>query len=587
MTDAMNIDFEHLNGINKAATGVKSRAKLLKRLKSDSTRPDRQRFFLKSQPQIRPAFEAETWKVLQNAVDAVQNGVAVSESLESLYQRMIRGIFLYLDRTYLMQNTEYASIWDLGLHILRKELTTERNVLEKITNAFVELVSVERNGNVIEWLLLQSVSQMFVDLGIYTEVLEPAVLNQTRVYYTSAANMKIASLSGTAFLAWAIQVLKDEGDDRVRRYIDKSSHQKLVKIIEDSIIKEHVDFMIAKGRCCYHSDALKDSFTSFLNFQPNKAAEIIARFVDSKLRNSSKQKDSADDLDELFDRILIIFRYVQGKDMFDAFFKRDLAKRLLLGRKCGPSFTSKSEGMLKDMEASKKLMKEFKAEHAADNFNVSILTQGYWPVYPQTPLNLPAEVLQWQESFHQFYNNKFNGRRLRWQSSLGHCLLKANFPLGQREISLSHFQAVVLLLFNDNNGMSFSELLSQTEMEDNELKKTIQSLCFGPHKILLKQPEEQEIQSSDRFVVNDNFEAATYRLKVSSLMAKEPVETNSAISKQVMQNRQYQIDAAIVRIMKARKEISHQQLCEEVQSQLNFPAGPADLKKRIESLTSS
>jgi cullin 4 len=35
-------------------------------------------------------------------------------------------------------------------------------------------------------------------------------------------------------------------------------------------------------------DALKDSFTSFLNFQPNKAAEIIAKFVDSKLRNNSK-----------------------------------------------------------------------------------------------------------------------------------------------------------------------------------------------------------------------------------------------------------------------------------------------------------
>ncbi|KAG2176227.1 hypothetical protein INT43_005461 [Umbelopsis isabellina] len=570
-----------------------------------------------------------------------------------------------------MQNTEYASIWDLGLQILRKELTAEHNVLEKITNAFLELVSVER----LEYLRYVAFSPLCY-LGIYTEILEPAILNETRVYYTSAANKKIASLSGTAFLAWAVQILKDEGEDRVRRYIDKSSQQKLVKIIENSIIKEHVDFMIAKGfrpamatgnnqdlgttyelckrvdqlrkLCSAFSsyvkesglviihemsdnhntvinvlslkkkmdqlvkqgfcndqlflDALKDSFTSFLNFQPNKAAEIIARFVDSKLRNSSKQKDSADDLDELFDRILIIFRYVQGKDMFDAFFKRDLAKRLLLGRsmsidtermilaklklECGPSFTSKSEGMLKDMEASKKLMKEFKAEHAADNFNVSILTQGYWPVYPQTPLNLPAEVLQWQESFHQFYNNKFNGRRLRWQSSLGHCLLKANFPLGQREISLSHFQAAVLLLFNDSSEISFTELLNQTEMEESELKKTIQSLCFGPHKILSKMPEEPTIQSSDRFCVNDKFEAATYRLKVSSLMAKEPVETNSAISKQVMQNRQYQIDAAIVRIMKARKEISHQQLCEEVQSQLNFPAGPADLKKRIESLTS-
>jgi hypothetical protein len=29
---------------------------------------------------------------------------------------------------------------------------------------------------------------------------------------------------------------------------------------------------------------------------------------------------------------------------------------------CGPSFTSKAEGMLKDMDASKKLMKEFKVK---------------------------------------------------------------------------------------------------------------------------------------------------------------------------------------------------------------------------------
>jgi cullin-4 len=39
-------------------------------------------------------------------------------------------------------------------------------------------------------------------------------------------------------------------------------------------------------------EALKDSFGSFLNFQPNKAAEIIAKFVDSKLRISSKVTDA-------------------------------------------------------------------------------------------------------------------------------------------------------------------------------------------------------------------------------------------------------------------------------------------------------
>jgi cullin-4 len=123
-------------------------------------------------------------------------------------------------------------------------------------------------------------------------------------------------------------------------------------------------------------------------------------------------------------------------------------------------------------------------------------------------------------------------------------------------------------------------------IEENELIKTIQSLCFGAHKILVKEPQDQPIGPSDTFSINEQFEAPTFRLKVSSLMVKEPIETNSAISKQVMQNRQYQIDAAIVRILKARKELSHEQLYQETQSQLNFPAGSADVKKRIESLAS-
>ncbi|KAH8555429.1 Cullin-domain-containing protein [Umbelopsis sp. PMI_123] len=734
MSDAMNIDSEQITGVSKTTPGVKSRAKLLKRLKSDAAQNDRQKFFLKSKPDIRSTFESETWQLLENAINAIQDGVPVSESLELLYQSclnlcrlsraqnlynnlckqcqkrikadieelskstmadgeflklvkdywtsfqnrmtMIRSIFLYLDRTYLIHATEYSSIWDLGLHILRTELISESNVLDRLVAAYLDLIAQERSGNTIEWLDLQSISQMYADLGIYNEVFEPAFLEQTKQYYSTVSASKIESLSGNTFVSWAVQVLKDETEDRVNRYIDKRSKMKLVKAVEDSVILENVDLMISKAfkpsiavgdtrnlrqlydlcrrvmclrklcttfssyvkesglvfihdvsdnnatvtaildfkrkmdstmKGCFNNDtmfldALKDSFASFLNFQPNKAAEIIAKFVDSKLRNSSKQKESFDELDELFDHVLTIFRYVQGKDMFDAFFKRDLAKRLLLGRsvstdaektiltklklECGPSFTSKAEGMLKDMDASKKLMKEFKTNYPSESFNVNILTQGYWPVYPQTPLNLPPEILQWHFAYQKFYNDKYSGRRLKWQFSLGYCLLKANFPLGPRELSLSQFQAVLLLLFNHRDTISFTDLFSETGIEELELVKTVQSLCFGPHKILLKTPPEPTIQSTDTFSVNEHFEAPTFRLKVSSLMTKEPIETNSAISKQVMQNRQYQIDAAIVRILKARKELPHDQLCQETKSQLNFPAGSADIKKRIESLAS-
>lgn len=44
------------------------------------------------------------------------------------------------------------------------------------------------------------------------------------------------------------------------------------------------------------------------------------------------------------------------------------------------------------------------------------------------------------------------------------------------------------------------------------------------------------------------------------------------------------VDAAIVRIMKARKNLAHTLLMSELFSQIKFPASPVDLKKRIESL---
>lgn len=53
---------------------------------------------------------------------------------------------------------------------------------------------------------------------------------------------------------------------------------------------------------------------------------------------------------------------------------------------------------------------------------------------------------------------------------------------------------------------------------------------------------------------------------------------------QVLQDRQYQIDAAIVRIMKTRKTLSHKLLMEELFSMLKFNIKANDIKKRIESL---
>ncbi|CAN0498909.1 unnamed protein product, partial [Ectocarpus sp. 12 AP-2014] len=72
--------------------------------------------------------------------------------------------------------------------------------------------------------------------------------------------------------------------------------------------------------------------------------------------------------------------------------------------------------------------------------------------------------------------------------------------------------------------------------------------------------------------------------RINSIQLKETSEENEKTHEAVFRDRQYQVDAAIVRIMKARKNLAHTMLMSELFSQVKFPATPVDLKKRIESL---
>ena len=88
----------------------------------------------------------------------------------------------------------------------------------------------------------------------------------------------------------------------------------------------------------------------------------------------------------------------------------------------------------------------------------------------------------------------------------------------------------------------------------------------------------------DVFQVNVTWSSKRNRLKINQVQIKETKKENEDSHKRVAHDRQYQIDASIVRIMKARKQLSHTLLVTELFKQLQFPAKPQDLKKRIESL---
>ena len=134
-------------------------------------------------------------------------------------------------------------------------------------------------------------------------------------------------------------------------------------------------------------------------------------------------KQTEQQIDKTLDSCLHIFRLVQGKDVFEACYAKFLARRLLLGKsasvdderrmvgklrlECGAGFTSKMEGMFKDMDVSREVMSGFnesaryreKISSIGIEFGVHVLTSGYWPTYPQISLNLPVDLSKCQEAY--------------------------------------------------------------------------------------------------------------------------------------------------------------------------------------------
>ncbi|XP_042572958.1 cullin-4A isoform X2 [Cyprinus carpio] len=713
----------HFNGLTKPAKPAASRKLVIKNFKD--------------RPKLTDSYTEDTWMKLRDAVSAIQNSTSIKYNLEELYQAvenlcsykvspllykqlrqvcedhvqaqilqfreesldnlsflkkmnrcwqdhcrqtiMIRSIFLFLDRTYVLQNSLLPSIWDTGLELFRTHIISDGAVQSRTVEGILEQIERERNGETVERSLLRSLLGMLSDLQVYKDSFEQRFLMETNRLYAAEGQRFMQDRDVPEYLHHVAQRLEEE-NDRVISYLDQSTQKPLIATVEKQLLEEHMSAILQKGlrilldenrvceltllyelfskvkggltallqawreyiksfgaeivssperdkemvqelldfkdkmdhvmqRCFQRNDsfinAMKEAFESFINKRPNKPAELIAKYVDSKLRAGNKEA-TEEELERILDKIMIIFRFIHGKDVFEAFYKKDLAKRLLVGKsasvdaeksmlsklkhECGAAFTSKLEGMFKDMELSKDIMIQFKQymQNQSDPSNieltVNILTMGYWPSYTPMDVHLPTEMVKLQEVFKLFYLGKHSGRKLQWQPTLGHAVLKTEFKEGKKELQVSLFQTLVLLMFNETEEFSMEEIRTATGIEDDELKRTLQSLACGKARVLNKTPRGKDVEDGDSFQFNSDFRHKLFRIKINQIQMKETVEEQVSTTERVFQDRQYHIDAAVVRIMKMRKTLSHNLLVSELYNQLKFPVKPADLKKRIESL---
>ncbi|PSS22629.1 hypothetical protein PHLCEN_2v3056 [Hermanssonia centrifuga] len=232
--------------------------------------------------------------------------------------------------------------------------------------------------------------------------------------------------------------------------------------------------------------ALSDAFQQGFKARRNKPAEMIAKYLDKAMRKGQKGKEEVDFMSEL-DRVLTLYRYTDDKDVFRTFYHRALAKRLLLEKSASDDFEKMilkklkeeydpefgmGDHMFKDLELSRGLMKEYTEhrerqgeESTQQKMSVMVLQRSFWPFSTRKEdADIPAWMQEDLRRYVLFYKTKHQGHKLDWDHSLGTASLRARFKAAEKELSVSLYQAVVLLLFNEGEQIPFAEIKSQTRM---------------------------------------------------------------------------------------------------------------------------
>lgn len=434
----------------------------------------------------------------------------------------------------------------------------------------------------------------------------------------------------------ALLVLRDEADQWLSRAFnnDKQFHQAVNQAFEHFInaspkspeyLSLYVDNKLRRG--------LKGATEAEVELSLERAMALF-RYIHEK------------DVFEKYYKQHLARRLLLARSVSDDAERAMISK---LKREVGFQFTSKLEGMFTDVRVSHEMGERFNefvrtlkesrasaetsapltvggrllvledqdADPLACDVSVHVLTTGFWPLQSVALCTLPPDVAAAAALFKRFYLDNHSGRRLSYQTNMGTADVKASFAIKKHELSVSTYQMSLLWQFNDKKVISARELQQLTGISQRDAWRSLAALCAAKHRILLRKragaaggndddaPGDANdkkpaaggapaaaaaaaaANDDDEFMLNAKFKSKLYKIRVGGAAgAKEEPAELSKTREKVEEDRKHQIEAALVRIMKSRKTLSHNELIAECTKllQARFLANPLVIKKRIESL---
>lgn len=96
--------------------------------------------------------------------------------------------------------------------------------------------------------------------------------------------------------------------------------------IVDNQLKNELGFLAALDKAC--ASFINRNRLTIKTDNPNKSAEFLATYCHILLKKSNRSMEEAE-LDRKLNQMMIVFRFIEDKDVFEGFYKKLLADRLV------------------------------------------------------------------------------------------------------------------------------------------------------------------------------------------------------------------------------------------------------------------
>ena len=220
------------------------------------------------------------------------------QSLDLLWQdyclalSSIRNIFLYLDRSYVLQHNTCAvgggcsnnnnnnnnsngvvGIWEMGINVFRRFFIQDKNqqsstssnnhrhqissahhsdninsICNQCITSLISQITDSRNGASTNYSILRSQLRMLTSLNLYTSTFHPTFIKSSKTFFIDEAEKMIhdEGFHVPTYLGHVNERLTSSIESS-SLYLDLTSRAPLLKAVENGLLLNHTTFILEKG----------------------------------------------------------------------------------------------------------------------------------------------------------------------------------------------------------------------------------------------------------------------------------------------------------------------------------------------------